>query len=78
MRAVADGAKTVATWAASVPGKLAGLARMSRAEWGVMLSGFWVAVKKEAHHFWVRRAPLCAAALRPGAETRGPCPRCAC
>jgi hypothetical protein len=33
---------------------------MSRAEWATMLSGFWVAVKKEAHHFWARAAQLLA------------------
>ncbi len=47
-------ASSVAAWTASVPGKLLGLARMSRAEWATMLGGFWVAIKKEAHHFWVR------------------------
>ena len=47
--------KTVAAWVASVPAKMGGLARMSRAEWQTMLSGFWVAIKKEAHHFWVSR-----------------------
>jgi hypothetical protein len=48
-------AKAAAAWSATVPGRLRGLAGMSRAEWAVMLSGFWVAIKKEAHHFWVRR-----------------------
>lgn len=48
--------KTAAAWVASVPAKLGGLAKMSRAEWATMLGGFWVAIKKEAHHFWVRAA----------------------
>ena len=60
--------KTVAAWIASVPAKMGGLARMSRAEWQTMLSGFWVAIKKEAHHFWVsrtRRAQLHIPVLSP-------------
>ena len=52
--------KTVAAWVASVPAKIGGLAKMSRAEWQTMLSGFWVAIKKEAHHFWVSRTPPAA------------------
>ena len=80
--------KTVATWIASVPAKLGGLARMSRAEWQTMLNGFWVAIKKEAHHFWVSRtrpaASSCAeplfcrspgrqqAALRRGSDFHAP------
>ena len=48
--------KTVAAWVSSLPSKLAGLAKMSRAEWATMLGGFWVAIKKEAHHFWVSAA----------------------
>jgi hypothetical protein len=59
--------KTVATWVASVPAKLGGLAKMSRAEWATMLGGFWVAIKKEAHHFWVRAARRRLICL-PGAE----------
>lgn len=56
--------KSVAAWVATVPAKLSGLARMSRAEWATMLGGFWVAIKKEAHHFWVRRRERCRAHLR--------------
>ena len=46
-------AKSLAGWMRSVPGKLAGLASMSRAEWRTMLSGMWAAIKHEAHHYWV-------------------------
>jgi hypothetical protein len=60
LREAAVFAKAVAAWCATVPDKLRGLARMSRAEWATMLSGFWVAVKKEAHHFWARAAQLLA------------------
>jgi len=57
--------KSVAAWVATVPAKLGGLARMSRAEWATMLGGFWVAIKKEAHHFWVRWRERCHARLAP-------------
>ena len=46
-------AKSLAAWTATVPSKLAGLASMSRGEWRAMLSRMWVAIKHEAHHYWV-------------------------
>jgi hypothetical protein len=42
---------------------------MSRAEWSVMLGGFWVSIKKEAHHFWVRASLLRAGAARARVAT---------
>ncbi len=64
--ALVAGSKAATAWLLTVPAKLGGLARMSRAEWATMLSGAWVAVKKEAHHFWVRRA--CDVTSDPNSE----------
>jgi len=53
-RAVLSGARALLDWLLSVPAKLSGLARMSRAEWAALFSRTWAAVKAEAHHYWVR------------------------
>ena len=46
-------AKTVAQFFLSVPTRVKNLGAMSRAEWRTMLHGWWVIIKKEAHHYWV-------------------------
>jgi hypothetical protein len=50
--------RSVVAWLLGVPSKLAGLARMSRAEWSTLLSRMWASIKAEAHHYWAR-SPRC-------------------
>lgn len=47
----------------SVPGLLNRARKMSLAEWRETLAGWWVTIKHEAAHYWVRPAELRAAAL---------------
>ena len=63
-RAAVTASKGATAWLLTVPAKLHGLRRMSRAEWATMLSGIWAAIKKEAHHFWARAGLRSLALLR--------------
>ena len=44
----------VVNFTVSIPGKFAGVLKMSSAERGEMYRGWWATAKKEAYHYWVR------------------------
>lgn len=54
LSSVGPAARSVAGALATVPEKVQELANMSRAEWMTMFRGWWVVIKREAHHLWVR------------------------
>ena len=51
---VVNGIGAVLNFIFSVPGRLAAFAKLSRAERIETYKGWWQAIKKEAHHYWVR------------------------
>ena len=51
---VVNGIGAVINFILSVPGRLAAFAKLSRAERIETYKGWWQAIKKEAHHYWVR------------------------
>lgn len=52
-RLVLNGVATVLRFILSIPSRLRGFAALTSAQRREVYKGWWVTIKKEAHHYWV-------------------------
>lgn len=53
LRMLGNGVISLVKFTASVPSRLAKFAALSSAERRDIYKGWWITIKKEAHHYWV-------------------------